>query len=111
MRIRNMLSVLADSVSGSKVYWMKGRDGHLSVCASVSGKTEQAEGEGSKHLAARAERLVVSGARKARLASIETGVLMGGDGNGRIVATAIADIPPMPGIESRLVGAGIAQLR
>jgi len=112
MRVRQMMSLVVDSVSRRRVYWMKDESGEkVSVCASLSERAKAAEDdEFSKRLAARAEGLAREEARKLG-ADGKTGVLMGGDGKGNVTAIGIAEIPWTPQVEQKLNGLGVFQIQ
>ena len=112
MRMRQMLSVLADTIVGERVYWMRVGNDKVSIFTCLSEYTHKAQKEVvSRNLAAKAEKLAIAKATKAGFKPVTTGVIMGGNGNGEVVATGIADLPWSPEIEHRLDEVGILQIK
>lgn len=112
MSVRQMMSVFTNAVSGAKVCWMRDGGGQgISVLAILPEMTHRAvDGERSKKLAARAERLAAEEAERVGTVT-SRGVFMGGNGNGEVTATGVAEMPWSPEIERRLSLSGIPQLR
>lgn len=112
MSVRQMMSAFTNAVSGTKVCWMRDGDGkRVSVLAILPELTHRAKDcEYSKRLAARAEKLAAEEAGRVGPVS-SRGVFMGGDGNGEVTATGVAEMTWTPEIERRLATSGIPQLR
>jgi hypothetical protein len=105
MRIGNMLSNIAYGISGTKVCWV--RDGSaVSIMAILPESNRMANREQSIRLAEKAERIAEREASRIGVV-IKTGAFMGGEGNGHIQATGVAEIPWAPDIEHKLSLVGI----
>jgi hypothetical protein len=112
MSIGQIVSKFSNAVCGTKVFWMRDVDGRkVSVLAIIPESCRQASaGLRSKEMAERAER--VASQEAGRMGPITSkGVFMGGNGNGSVVATGIAEMLWSPEIERRLYRSGIPQLR
>jgi len=116
MKFRNIISSFASKVVPErKVYWMKEKGGSkILLVAVIPEPTEWASSpDNSKKMADMAEGLVMQVAKDvARKTDIvSSGVCMGGNGNGFVSATGIADVMWSPEIEMRLATSGIARVR
>jgi len=112
MSMRQMMSAFTIAVSGAKVCWMRDGDGKkVSVLAILPESTRLAAEQGrSRRLAARAEKLAATEASRIGII-MSKGVYMGGDGNGSVTATGVAELSWSPEVEQRLVLSGIPQLQ
>lgn len=112
MSIRQIMSTVVNAVSGTKVCWIREGDGRkVSVLAIIPESCRQAsDGIRSKQMAERAERVAAQEAERVGPVTFK-GVYMGGNGNGSVMATGIAEISWSPEIERRLSQSGIPQLR
>jgi hypothetical protein len=110
MNMRNMMATFTQAVSGATVCWIRDEDDNkVSVMAILHGSTSEAKNASLK-LATRAKD--IASWRAGKIGHIlSTGVFMGGDGNGSVMATGIADISLTPEVERRLIQSGIPQLR
>lgn len=68
------------------------------------------DGARSRRLADKAETIACQEAERVGPV-VSTGVFMGGNGNGSVTATGIAEMPWTPEIERKLSSSGITQLR
>jgi hypothetical protein len=98
-----------EAVSGIRVCWMMNKNGNrisiLVICPEKKAKTY-----GDRKLAARAQKMAEQEARRLGTV-IETGVFMGGDGNGCVTATGIADLLWSSETEQKVCMSGIPQLQ
>lgn len=108
--MKYMMSALSNVLFGAKVFWVRDREGRrVSVLVVVPESTRLMVGDRSQKIAERAERLAVREA--CRIGPVVSkGVFLGGDGNGSVVATGIAEMSCTPEVERRLSTCGIQQL-
>jgi hypothetical protein len=112
MTVKNMMSSLSYAMSGVKLCWVRNEDeSKVYVLAIIPESTRAAlSASQSNRLADRAGTFARREA--GRIGSvISSGVFMGGNGDGSVFATGIADLPMTPDIERRLTESGISQLR
>jgi hypothetical protein len=112
MNMRNMMSSLSCTMSGVKLCWVRNEDeAKVYVLAIIPESAKSALSVSrSNKLADRANTFARREA--GRMGNvISSGVVMGGNGDGSVFATGIADLPMTPEIERRLTESGISQLR
>lgn len=111
MKMKQMMSGFAHVMSGAKVCWMKDDDNKsMSVLAIIpESATKISDGNRSIRLADRAKRMAFKEAKRVgRIMSV--GVFMGGNGDGSVSATGIAEIPWSKDAETRLVSSGMQRI-
>ena len=108
-----IIQSIKSAISGTKMCWMhdEGED-YISIMAIVPSKTQFVkDNKKSDELAKRAKAKVTEVAQRVGNNIINSGVFMGGNGNGEILATGIADIPWSLETEKKLFQSGITQLQ
>lgn len=111
MNMRHMMASVSHAMSGATVCFVrKGNAETVSVLAILPESTKAAKDEScSKKLADRAAGMAVKEAKRIGRV-LSSGVFMGGNGNGSVFATGVADISMTPEAEKRLVASGIPRV-
>ena len=114
MKIRQLIDVVHQRMSGEKVFFIKNEDRRrISVMAQVPADRPMRRKEDIDQVEVMAKRAKSAALNVAQRAGIveSSGVMMGGNGRDPVMATGFAELPYSQEAERRLESFGIHQIR